>query len=169
MNSVLKMTVKHEKVTTTKKVTTVTTTKSNDSMTCTYQHKDSIEDTNATFKVWYFNGSVDHSLLTYSIVSNESELSTTTTNLMSEYENFYIANEAVKGFKLTYDKDNKGFTFIMKTEYQKASFDDLKFNDGKTIMIIKPSKDDTLDVLKKAYEKLDYTCVINEESSKIEE
>ena len=63
------------------------------------------------------------------------------------------------------DKNSKGFTFNVETNYKKQGFDGLILADNQTILFVKPQTNDTIDSLKDTYTDKGFKCSItnNEE------
>lgn len=128
-------------------------------LSCSYSSKSDSESLNAKYTANFENSKILSSTFEYNVVSLGS-ITTTVSDLQSQYENFYINNASVKGITTTYDKNEKGFTFISEIKYSNADFDSIKIDEGKTILYIKPSKNDSYNDLKELYTKNGFNCTI---------
>ena len=134
-------------------------------LTCNYVLEGESERQNVTYSSNYKNGEIIDSEFNFVGVSNSDTLSATISDLINQYESFYINNASIKGNVITFNKDSKGFTFNVKTNYETAVFDNYKLEDGKTVLYVLPTKQDTYKTLQKSYESKGYTCTLenNEE------
>lgn len=156
---------------TTKDVTPKTTTLSinktepiengNGTLTCNYSSKSDAETQTVTFIANYENNNLTNSNFNYVVVSNLGSTSAVIEDLKNQYENFYINNVAVAGNNVSYEKNDNGFTFNAETNYQTDGFDNVVITEGQTILYVMPSKTDTYDSLRKAYEDKGFSCVIS--------
>lgn len=146
-------------------VTTTTINKevSNNStgiLSCNYTLKNNSESIDANYTANFENSKVLSSTFEYTVVSVSNTISTNVSNLQTEYENYYINNASTKGITTTFDKNEKGFTFTSEVKYNNADFDSLKIEEGKTVLYIKPNKNDNYNDLKEEYTKNGYNCTI---------
>lgn len=142
------------KVITTKKVTDKGT------LTCNYNSKSDAETQTVTFVANYLSNKLVDSNFNFVVVSNSDSTSAVIENLTSQYETFYINNAAVPATNINFDKNSKGFTFNIVTNYQKDGFENLTFIDGQTVLLAKPSKDDDISSLEKTYTDKGFSCNI---------
>ena len=94
------------------------------------------------------------------LLSNGIELE----GIGKETYEFYINNVSVTGNNVSFEKNDKGFTFTVKSDYSVLKFEDIKLVDGKTVLYVKPDSKDTVDSVKEAYINKGFTCnIINPE------
>lgn len=132
-------------------------------LTCTYNSKGDAETQTVTFVANYKNSIVTNSNFNYVVMSNLDTTSAVIEDLKSQYENFYINNAAVTGNNITFEKNEKGFSFNAETNYNTSDFDKVMLIDGQTILYVKPVKDDTYETLQRAYMDKGFSCVISKE------
>ena len=140
--------------------TRVVTTDSNDSGTliCTYSSKSDAESQEITYTLSYGANTLIKSTFNYVVVSNTETSSAVIDDLKNQYENFFLNNAAVKGNTVTFEKNNLGFTFNVDTDYKNSNYEELIFNEGQTILFVKPKLDDTVDLLKEEYTTKGFSC-----------
>lgn len=158
---------------TTKDVAPKTTTTTREDMidntkgtlTCSYESKSDAELQTVTYTANYEKNTVGKSEFNFVAQSLTDSESAIVSDLKTQYENFFINNAAVQGNRVTFDKNSKGFTFNVETNYKKQGFDGLILADNQTILFVKPQTNDTIDSLKDAYTDKGFKCSItnNEE------
>ena len=158
---------------TTKNVAPKTTTTTRENMidntkgtlTCSYESKSDAELQTVTYTANYEKNTVGKSEFNFVAQSLTDSESAVVSDLKTQYENFFINNAAVQGNRVTFDKNSKGFTFNVETNYKKQGFDGLILADNQTILFVKPQTNDTIDSLKNAYTDKGFKCSItnNEE------
>lgn len=150
-----------DKKTTTKKIITTTTVKNMKGvLNCTYSSKSDTDNQTLKFTANYENNKIIDSIFDYAVVTSSDTVSDVIKNLMDQYEEFYINNASVTGNVVSFEKNNKGFTFNVKSDYSTLKFEDIKLNDGKTVLYVKPNNNDTVDNIKEAYINKGFTCNI---------
>ena len=151
--------------TTSKKVVTTTTIKNmKGTLSCTYSSKSDTDNQTLTYTANYENNKIIDSNFDYVVVSSGENVSDVIKNLMDQYEEFYINNVSVTGNNVSFEKNDKGFTFTVKSDYSVLKFEDIKLVDGKTVLYVKPDSKDTVDSVKEAYINKGFTCnIINPE------
>lgn len=151
--------------TTSKKVVTTTTIKNmKGTLSCTYSSKSDTDNQTLTYTANYENNKIIDSNFDYVVVSSGENVSDVIKNLMDQYEEFYINNVSVTGNNVNFEKNDKGFTFTVKSDYSVLKFEDIKLVDGKTVLYVKPDSKDTVDSVKEAYINKGFTCnMINPE------
>lgn len=151
--------------TTSKKVVTTTTIKNmKGTLSCTYSSKSDTDNQTLTYTANYENNKIIDSNFDYVVVSSGENVSDVIKNLMDQYEEFYINNVSVTGNNVSFEKNDKGFTFTVKSDYSVLKFEDIKLVDGKTVLYVKPDSKDTVDSVKEAYINKGFTCnMINPE------
>lgn len=151
--------------TTSKKVVTTTTIKNmRGTLSCTYSSKSDADNQTLTYTANYENNKIIDSNFDYVVVSSGENVSDVIKNLMDQYEEFYINNVSVTGNNVSFEKNDKGFTFTVKSDYSVLKFEDIKLVDGKTVLYVKPDSKDTVDSVKEAYINKGFTCnIINPE------
>lgn len=155
------ITAEDKKTTTTKKIITTTTIKNMKGiLNCTYSSKSDTDNQTLKFTANYENNKIIDSIFDYAVVSSSDTVSDVIKNLMDQYEEFYINNASVTGNVVSFEKDNKGFTFNVKSDYSTLKFEDIKLNDGKTVLYVKPNNNDTVERIKEAYINKGFTCNI---------
>lgn len=150
--------------------TTITTTIANNNeeekllsgeLTCIYTSNLETESQNVTYKLLFEENKLKVSEFNYIVVSNADLSSSTTEKLKEEYENFYINNVSNVDSKTTFEKNEKGFSFIVNTNYESEKYFELVTEENKTVLFVKPSKEDSIDGLKEKYELKGFKCSIN--------
>lgn len=138
----------------------LTTAKKNESgvLNCKYDSKSDSEVHNIVYILNYEEDALVDSTFTYTITSNTEVMSTTLEDLKNQYETLYINNASSINNKFTFVKDDKGFTFEAKTNYKITEFTEVKTEEGKNLLYVKPTKDDTYQTLKEKYEQNGFTC-----------
>ncbi len=129
-------------------------------LTCNYEAKSDAESQTVTYTANYEKNMVSKSEFNFVaqlLTDNESAV---VSDLKTQYENFFINNAAAVGNRVTFDKNSKGFTFNVETNYKKQGFDGLTLNDNQTILFVKPQTTDTIDSLKDAYTNKGFKCSI---------
>lgn len=151
--------------TTSKKVVTTTTIKNmKGTLSCTYSSKSDTDNQTLTYTANYENNKIIDSNFDYVVVSSGENVSDVIKNLMDQYEEFYINNVSVTGNNVSFEKNDKGFTFTVKSDYSVLKFEDIKLVDGKTVLYVIPDSKDTVDSVKEAYINKGFTCnIINPE------
>lgn len=144
-------------VTTTKK--SEGTAVKNGTLTCSYSSKSDAESETVTFTANYENSKILSTKFNFVTVSNTDVESAVINDLKSQYENFFINNVAVSGHKVSFEKNDKGFTFNIETDYNNADFDNLVVTEGQTILYLKPNKTDSIDSLKDSYTNKGFSCL----------
>lgn len=130
------------------------------SINCTYSSKSDSDSQSVNFIANYENNKILDSSFDFVVISLNENASDVIKNMMEQYEEFYINNASVTGNNISFEKNDKGFTFNIKTDYNISSFDDINLIDGKTILYVKPLKNDTVDIIKDEYENKGFTCNI---------
>lgn len=144
-----------------KKTTTISTKKvieENGKLVCNYSLQGDSESQTITFNANYQNGKIIDSEFNFIGISNSESLSANISDLINQYETFYINNASIKGNEVTFDKDSKGFTFNIKTNYSQADFAGLVKEENKNVLYVLPNKEDTYESLNKAYSDKGFTC-----------
>ena len=148
-----------------KKTTAMVTTKKVEDetgkLTCNYSLEGDSESQTVTYTANYSNGKIIDSEFNFVGVSNSDTLSASISDLINQYESFYINNASIKGNTITFNKDNKGFSFNAKINYETAIFDTYKVEEGKTVLYVLPTSQDTYKTLQKAYTDKGFTCTLN--------
>lgn len=146
------------------KVTTKTIEETEDNtkgtLTCNYEAKSDAESQTVTYTANYEKNMVSKSEFNFVaqlLTDNESAV---VSDLKTQYENFFINNAAAVGNRVTFDKNSKGFTFNVETNYKKQGFDGLTLTDNQTILFVRPQTTDTIDSLKGAYTNKGFKCSI---------
>lgn len=155
---------KKNKTTSKKLVTTTTIRNMKGTLNCTYSSKSDTDNQTLTYTANYENNKIIDSKFDYVVVSSGESVTDIIKNLMDQYEEFYINNASVTGNNVSFEKNDKGFTFTLKSDYSMLKFEDIKLIDGKTVLYVKPNINDTVDSIKEAYINKGFTCnVINPE------
>lgn len=158
----LSSTTKEVKPQTTKELVVTHIEEKKGSLNCTYSSKSDSDTQTLTYNAYYENDKIINSEFDYVVVSSNDNISDVINNLIDQYETFYINNVSILGNNVSFEKNDKGFTFNVKTEYEKAKFEDIKVIDGQTVLYLKPSATDTIDSLKASYENKGFSCSIVE-------
>ncbi len=149
------------------KTTTTTTTVANINenktgvLTCTYNSKSDAETQTVTFVANYEDNVLTTSNFNYVVVSNLDGTSAVIEDLKNQYENLYINNASVIGNNMSYEKDDKGFTFNVETDYNIAEFDKILVTQGQAILYVKPNGTDTYETLQSAYSEKGFSCTLS--------
>lgn len=147
------------------KTTTSTkiTNESNDEngvLTCNYSSKSEAETQTVTFVANYENANITTTNFNFVVISNGETESAIVTDLKTQYENFFINNASLTSSNVSFEKNEKGFTFNVETDYKKTDFDDMNVVEGQTILYVKPGATDTIDSLKNTYTDKGFSCVL---------
>lgn len=148
-----------------KKTTTTVNSNLNNvdgTLTCTYQSKSDAESQDVTYTANYENSTIKDSNFKYVVVLNSDNQSAVIEDLKTQYETFFINNATIKGNVVSYEKNSKGFTFSVETNYLKSGFDELVVNENQTILFVKPQKTDTIESLQKAYTDKGFNCSLTD-------
>ena len=70
-------------------------------------------------------------------------------NIYNSSSDNYLKNLTIDN--VSFEKNDKGFTFTVKSDYSVLKFEDIKLVDGKTVLYVKPDSKDTVDSVKEAY------------------
>lgn len=153
---------------TTKEVkTTLPLEEKNGTLNCTYASKSDADTQTLTYVANYENEQITNSKFNYIVVSSTENLSAVVENLMGQYETFYINNVSVSGNNVTFEKNDKGFTFNSETNYSATNFDQIMIVNDQTVLYVKPAASDTIESLKEAYTSKGFTCtIISDEKTK---
>ncbi len=136
----------------------------NGTLTCTYSSKSDAESQSVTFVANYENSNITDTNFNYVVMSNIDNLSAVVEDLRTQYETFFINNASVNGNNVSYEKNDKGFTFNVETNYSKSDFNGLVMSEGQTILFVKPSTDDSVESLQKAYIDKGFNCSLTNSS-----
>lgn len=147
------------KTTTTKKVV-IEEEKKSGTLLCTYSSKSDAESQSVSFEANYEEDILTNSKFNYAVTSNTDTASAIIKDLTNQYESFFINNAAVVGNNVTFNKTDKGFTFTSLADYKNLSFDSVTIEEGKTILYVKPTKEDTVKSLQEAYIDKGFNCAI---------
>ena len=139
-------------------ITTTTSGKISGVLTCSYSSKSDSENGDITFIVNYEDDLITSTNFSYSVISNIDSPSKTVVDLTNQYENYYINNAAIVGNNITFDKNEKGFSFSSEVKYDVVDFNLITQTEGQTILYLKPSSSDTLNSLKTSYENNGFSC-----------
>lgn len=153
---------KKEKTTNKKIITTTAIKNMKGTLNCTYSSKSDTDNQTLKYTANYENDKIIDSEFDYVVVSSSDTVSDVIKNLMDQYEEFYINNASVTGNKISFEKNNKGFTFNVKSDYSTLKYEDIKIIDGKTVLYVKPTSNDTVESIKNLYINKGFTCNIVE-------
>ncbi|MEG2351392.1 MAG: hypothetical protein RSA10_03885 [Bacilli bacterium] len=131
-------------------------------LSCNYELKSETESQKATLSAIYENNLIKASDFSYAVVLIGSNASIIIEDLSKQYETLYVTNTSVKGNEASYVKDEKGFTFTFKTDYNLVNFNSITAVDGKTVLFRLPKQDDTMNDLKEVYVQKGYTCTLSD-------
>ena len=148
------------KTTTEPIISTTQKQKSSGTLNCKYDSKSDSETINVTFVLNYEEELLVDSIFTYTILSNTDSSTATIDDLKNQYETLYINNASSLNHKFSFEKDDKGFTFIVNTNYKNTDFSEVIIEEGKNILYVKPNKEDTYESLKEKYEQHGFMCSI---------
>ena len=127
-------------------------------LNCKYDLKSDSETSSVTYVLNYEEDLLVDSTFTYTITSNTDTSTATIDDLKNQYETLYISNAASLNNKFSYEPSDKGFTFTAVTNYKNTDFSEVNTEEGKNILYVKPSKEDTYESLKEKYEQHGFTC-----------
>ena len=148
------------KVSTTTKAITTKKVTDKGTLTCNYNSKSDAETQEVTYTANYISDKITNSEFNFVAISNTDSKSAVIDDLTTQYETLYLNNLAVSSNTISFDKNNKGFTFNIKTDYQKTGFNEITTAEGQTILFIKPTLEDTIKSLQDAYTKKGFNCLI---------
>lgn len=131
-------------------------------LTCTYSIKSDAESQNITYTANYENEKLLNSKFNYVVTLITESPSAIVEDLKTQYENFFINNASVKGNNVSYEKDDKGFTFNVETDYLKEGYDGLIITENQTILFVKPGNTDTIESMQKAYSDKGFSCALTD-------
>ena len=146
-----------------KTTTTKYSDENNGVLICKYQSKSDNENEEAIYKFNYEGEKIVKSRFDYTVVIISEEKSVVEQDIEKQYEDLYTKNDSIKGFNSWFSKSSKGFSFHAITDYNTLNFEQITEEEGKTVLFIKPSKEDTFTKIKNEYDKKGFTCTINEE------
>lgn len=130
-------------------------------LTCNYNSKSDAETQTISFIANYMNNTLVSSKFDYVVISNLETTTDIIEDLKEQYETFYINNASVIGNKVTFEKNEKGFTFGVETDYKNVEYDKIIIEEGKTILYVKPSNMDTYESLLNLYEQKGFSCSLS--------
>lgn len=149
------------KTTTNVPINEETTQNKDGTLTCTYSsHSDSDTQT-ISYTANYENNFIINSEFNFDAVSNNDLVSAVIEDLKSQYENYYINNVSLTGSAASFEKEDKGFTFNVKTNYETAEFDSIIITEGQTILYVKPNKQDTYEKMLVSYTEKGFSCSLS--------
>lgn len=127
-------------------------------LSCTYKSTSDAENQTVTYTANYENSQITSTNFNFVAISNSDTTSAVFDDLKSQYETFFINNASVTGNLVSFETTSSGFTFNVETNYETAGFDGLQTEDGKTILYVKPSANDTIESLEEAYINKGFSC-----------
>lgn len=139
-------------------VSTTQKQKETGTLNCKYDLKSDSETSSVAYVLNYEEDLLVDSTFTYTMTSHTESSTATIDDLKNQYETLYINNASSLNNKFTFEKDDKGFTFNVITNYKNTDFSDVIIEEGKNILYVKPSKEDTYTSLKEKYEQHGFTC-----------
>lgn len=134
-------------------------------LTCNYLSKSDAESQTVTYNLRYENEKLLYSEFNYVVVSNLENTSEVVNVLINKYENFYINNSSNTANNITFEKNEKGFTFNVKTDYTKNNIE-LNEAGSETILYVSPSHSDTYLSLSDSYTNKGFTCSLTANDKK---
>ena len=134
-------------------------------LTCNYLSKSDAESQTVTYNLRYENEKLLYSEFNYVVVSNLENTSEVVNDLINKYENFYINNSSNTANNITFEKNEKGFTFNVKTDYTKNNIE-LNEAGSETILYVSPSPSDTYLSLSDSYTNKGFTCSLTTNDKK---
>lgn len=135
-------------------------------LTCTYSSKSDAETQSVTYVANYESSNISDSNFNYVVVSNTDNESAVVEDLKKQYETFFINNASVSGNNVSFEKNDKGFTFNVVTDYKRAGFDGLNVVENQTILFVKPEASDTVDSLQNSYINKGFNCSLTNNKNK---
>lgn len=136
------------------------------SLTCTYSSKSDAESQNVIYVANYEENKIIDSSFNYLVMSTTNNTSAIIEDLKKQYETFFINNVSVNGNNVSYEKNDNGFSFEVKTNYKKDGYDGLVIIDNQTILFIKPTLIDTVLGIQKAYVEKGFNCSLTKKVNK---
>lgn len=133
-------------------------------LTCNYSSKSDAETQTASYTANYENNNLVSSKFDYVVISNLETTTDIIEDLKEQYESFYINNASVIGNNVIFEKNEKGFTFGVETNYNNAEYDKIIMEEGKTILYVKPTNTDTYESLLNLYEQKGFSCTLSSSS-----
>ena len=131
-------------------------------LTCNYLSKSDAENQTVTYNLYYKNEKLLNSEFNYVVVSNLDITSEVVNDLTNKYENFYINNSLNTANDITFEKNEKGFTFNVKTDYTKNNIE-LNEIGSETILYVAPTSSDTYLSLSDSYTNKGFTCTLTDD------
>ncbi len=128
-------------------------------LTCNYSLKSDAESQTVTYNLYYNNEKLLNSEFNYVVVSNLDESGEMVNDLTSMYESFYINNSNSSANNITFEKNEKGFSFNVKTDYTKNNIE-LNKDDSENMLYVMPTISDTYSSLNEAYTNKGFTCTL---------
>lgn len=128
-------------------------------LTCNYLSKSDAESQTVSYNLYYKNEKLLNSEFNYVVVSNLDITSEVVNDLTNKYENFYINNASNIANDITFEKNEKGFTFNVKTDYTKNNIE-LNEIGSETILYVAPTSSDTYSSLNDSYTNKGFTCTL---------
>lgn len=146
-------------VTTTVPITT-NEVKTSGVYSCAYESKSDAETQKINSLISYEADKIKSVDFTYSVISTGEVKSAVSEDLTKQYETFYTSNTNLTGNEMSFLKDDSGFTFNVKTDYDIIDFNLISMTEGQTVMYVKPNKDDTIETVKQNYESKGFNCTL---------
>lgn len=129
-----------------------------ETLNCKYESESDTDKMTITFVANGINNEVNDTEFNYSMVLiNDETSSALLTSMQEEYEELYIKNMSLLGSTITFEKNEKGFTFISKSNYG-SDLEQFEIAENKTVMFKSPHKEDKMSALTDSYKELGYTC-----------
>lgn len=137
--------------------------KTSGAYSCVYESKSDAETQKINSIISFEVDKIKSVNFTYSVISTGENKSAVSEDLTRQYETFYTSNANLTGTKMSFLKDDGGFTFNVMMDYDIIDFNLISMIDGQTVMYVKPNKDDTIEIVKESYESKGFNCnLVNE-------
>lgn len=131
-------------------------------LTCVYSSKAEMDSQTITYVLNYDNGVLINSTYNYVVISNADTLSELILDISTQYEDLKLKNNMLKSTIFNYEKNEKGFTFNAETKYKDNEVEEVTIEEGKTVLYVSPSSDDTKNNLQEKYESKGFNCIISD-------
>lgn len=150
-----------------REVTPVTTSSkaaiNNGFINCTYSSKSDAQSEDVSYMFTYKENKIVVQSFEYSVKYLTDSISDVAKNLKDEYEALYTNNSNLIGVSNKFNTNSKGFTYTSSINYDKVDFNQIKVEDTKTVLFIKPEENDTVKSINDNYTKKGFSCTITKE------
>lgn len=132
------------------------------SLSCKYNSKSDTETQFALFDLVYEKGVLKNSNYNYNLTATGDNTTTIIEELKTQYESLYINNSALKGNIVTFEKDDMNFSLNILSDYTNEEFQGIVIEEGKTLLFVPVSIEDSYEDIKEKYEAIGFSCSLLE-------